>query len=128
MLNIIYDSLGYPGRLVSGSKSGYYKAFPKNMVVFNSNLILTTSENPEPRKIWYGDLDLTNDSEKLQELAEKLNGTLHVLYEMDGRFENENSPKIDRAVARITATSLEVGERVKDFYEIKDGTFFVKRN
>jgi hypothetical protein len=73
------------GRMISGSKSGYRERYPDNLVVFNAN-IATKSRG----KIWYGDLDVTLDYEKLASVAEALKEDLFVLYEMDGRFENEN--------------------------------------
>jgi hypothetical protein len=71
-------------RLISGSKSGYRNRFPDHEVYFNANIFT------ENGKIWHGDLDLTLDSEKLQNLANDLKTTLFILSEMDGRFENEN--------------------------------------
>jgi hypothetical protein len=82
-----------PGRMVSGSKSGYSSQYPTHLVVFNSNVVTM-----EHGKIWYGDLDLTIDYKKLKEIAEELHVRLYVLYEMDGRFEYEECPKIERAV------------------------------
>ena len=75
------------GRMISGSKSGYRQKFTENDVVFNANIIL---ENYG--KIWYGDLDLTLDAEKLNKIANELGQTIYVLREMDGRFEHENDP------------------------------------
>jgi hypothetical protein len=40
-------------------------------------------------KVWWGDLDLTLDWERLEKIATALNKSLFVLREMDGRFENE---------------------------------------
>jgi len=71
------------GRMISGSKSGYVNKHPKNQVIFNANVF-----NAEG-KIWYGDLDLTLDNDKLQDVANELNFDLYVLREYDGRFENE---------------------------------------
>lgn len=85
--------LGMNGRMISGSKSGYLNHYPKNLAVFNAN-ICTKNEG----KIWYGDIDLTLDREKLSELAKSLENEVYVLYEMDARFENEASPKLENAV------------------------------
>jgi hypothetical protein len=86
--------LGHPGRMISGSKSGYRNRFPDNRPVFNANVCV------ESGKIWYGDLDLTLDGEKLQQLADELDEKVYVLYEMDARFENEESPLLDRAIEK----------------------------
>lgn len=85
----IYDvtaKLGlFMGRMISSSKSYYRENHPNNIVYFNANII-----TKEYGKIWYGDLDLTLDAPKLNELAKILGTTIYVLSEMDGRFENEN--------------------------------------
>lgn len=70
-------------RMVGGSKTLYMREHPTHEVVFNSNIFSTSG------KIWWGDLDLTIDSEKLQAVCDELKVSLFVLYEMDGRFENE---------------------------------------
>lgn len=102
--------LGFPGKMISGSKSGYRNAYPKNFPVFNSNLVT------EKGKIWYGDLDLTTDESLLINLAAQLKQTVYVLYEMDGRFENESKPKIDNAVYSVTPEGV-VGGTVLQYTE-----------
>ena len=74
------------GRMISGSKSGYRERYPDNLVVFNAN-IATKSRG----KIWFGDLDVTIDYEKLEKVAETLKEDLYILHEMDGRFEKETA-------------------------------------
>ena len=110
----ILEKLGMPGRMVAGSKSGYCSKFPRNLVVFNSNLC-TSHE-----KIWYGDIDITKDRQKLREVSESLGMEIYVLYEMDGRFENENDPKIDRFVYKISPDGKEeLGERIQQYVNIE---------
>jgi len=75
------------GRMISGSKSGYRQRFPNNKAVFNANIV-TESRG----KIWFGDLDLTLDTDQLMKIAEELGESIYVLYESDGRFENEDQP------------------------------------
>jgi hypothetical protein len=70
-------------RMISGSKSGYVNKHPKNQVVFNANVFSAEG------KIWYGDLDLTLDCDKLQDAANELDFDLYILREHDGRFDNE---------------------------------------
>lgn len=77
----------YCGRLLSGSKSGYSQAHPNNKALFNANIVIESKG-----KIWYGDIDLTTESDKLIEIAKELNENLYVLYEMDCRFDAENWP------------------------------------
>lgn len=77
------------GRMVSRSKSAYREKYPENEVYFNANVFSSSGE-----KIWYGDLDITLDAEKLERIAERLGEKLFVLREMDGRFENESLSEI----------------------------------
>lgn len=89
--DLISKHLGFPGRMISHSKSEYSKKFPENLIIFNSNVC--TDEG----KIWWGDLDVTQSRENLSELARQMGKSIYILFEMDGRFENESSPKLDRA-------------------------------
>jgi len=73
-------------RMIAYSKSTYVSRHPDHQVVFNANIFT------EQGKAWWGDLDLTNDSEKLQLVAAEVGSTLYVLREADGRFGNEYRP------------------------------------
>ena len=73
-------------RMLSYDKSFYCEKHPKNVVLFNANIF-----DRKLGKIWYGDLDLTLDGKKINEVAKKLETTFYVLKEMNGRFENENN-------------------------------------
>lgn len=79
-----------------GSKSRYSDRHKENFVVFNSNLV-----TKEYGKIWYGDLDLTKSEAVLIQLSKALGVELYVLYEMDGRFDNEETPKTEKAVFQV---------------------------
>jgi len=69
------------GRIISP-----YKNAPKNNVcVWNANVM--TKENG---KVWYGDLNLTKDYKKLNEICGIIGKTLYVLKEEDCRFGKEN--------------------------------------
>ena len=87
MENTAHDALKncglIAGRMISYSKSTYRQKYPENIVAFNAN-IFTKKE-----KVWWGDLDITKDSESLQRAATECGETLYVLRELDGRFENE---------------------------------------
>lgn len=87
------EILGYQGRLIGGSKSAYRQTHPNNQPIFNANVCTST------KKIWYGDIDLTTDGERLQRLADRLGTPVYVLHEFDGRFNNADKPLIERAVA-----------------------------
>jgi hypothetical protein len=111
--------LGYAGRMMSGSKSGYSKTNPANVPVFNGNVV-----TEKLGKVWYGDLDLTLDGEKLQALAVALGEKVYVLREMAARFENENKPQLDRSVAIFDGTTIAFGEELKSYD--KTGEFLVE--
>jgi hypothetical protein len=86
------EILGPCGRLLSASKSGYRKRHPNNNVIFNANIGTDV-------KLWYGDIDLTIESDRIQNLANFLGKRVYVLYEMDWRFKNETNPNLKDAVA-----------------------------
>lgn len=90
---LLQDKLGFCGKMISGSKSGYLERHPDNVAIFNANLCTKDA------KVWYGDIDLTLSKDLLSELAVESNETIYILYEMDARFENEEKPLIRNAVA-----------------------------
>lgn len=94
---IAMKRLGIIARMISVSKSGYLKDNPDNVVVFNSNICTKTE------KIWYGDIDITKSLQKLKDLAIEINEDIYVLYESDGRFDNEKTPLIHKYVALVKA-------------------------
>ena len=105
--------LGMNGRMISGSKSGYCNRYPKNIAVFNAN-VCTKNEG----KIWFGDIDLTLSREELSELSRSLETDVYVLYEMDARFENEASPKLENALVVFSQDgSYKVGKRYEDYLD-----------
>jgi len=86
--NAVFDKYHLPlGRMMSWSKSDYRHSYPKNLVVFNGNIV-----TEKTGKVWFGDLDITRSMEDLQKVADELQENLYVLKEMDCRFENENKP------------------------------------
>jgi len=110
----IVKMLGYPGKMISGSKSGYIHLYPKNLTIFNANVIINNE------KIWYGDIDITLSKETLIELALFYNEDLYILYEMDARFENETSPVITRFVAKFLKDgTIQLGVDTKKYYDEK---------
>ena len=82
------------GRMLGGSKMGYSNQHPDELIVFNANVLM-----PGYGKVWYGDLNLTEDYLVLREISECLNTTLYVLWESDGRFGEENKP-IDELIKK----------------------------
>jgi hypothetical protein len=90
-----------PGRMISGSK----RAPEGHICVWNAN-VCTRRRG----KIWYGDLDLTVDAEDLKALAKQQGETVFVLRELAARFETEQNPRFQYAVAIIEPS----GEMVVD--------------
>ena len=113
MEEIIRKRLGMEGKIISWSKSGYRKANPKNFVIFNSNIC--TNE----KKIWWGDIDITLSKDELVALAQELKETIYVLYEMDGRFDNEEHPLINNPIVIFEPDgTFKLGTRMDEFYRI----------
>ena len=77
----------FDGRMIGGSKTGYSGQHADELIVFNANVLM-----PGYGKVWYGDLNLTEDYLVLKDIAKSLNSTLYVLWESDGRFGEENKP------------------------------------
>jgi len=88
------------GRMISGSKSGYRRAFPDHVAVFNACIA-----DDDGTDLWWGDLDLTVDEPKLVALASELGMTIHVLHESDARFIGRKEPfRLDLAPAVVRFT------------------------
>jgi hypothetical protein len=124
----IYAFLGPAGAMISGSKSLYRKSNPLNVAVFNANVCFV-KENVERKlfglikkktytaeKIWWGDFDLTKNWKALKNLAEATGETVVLLYEMDGRFENEDSPRWEKFVYMVSPDGKEkLGESIMPY-------------
>lgn len=110
---LINDRIGWSGRMISGSKSGYRISYPNNFAIFNANICTNTG------KIWWGDIDLTKSKDTLLEIAAESADDLYVLFEMDGRFENEESPILSKAAAVFKADgTYEIREDLRDSYQL----------
>ena len=96
-----FESHGFNiARMIGGSKSFYRKEYPDDLIVFNANVLM-----PNYGKVWYGDLNLTQDFIILKSIADTLDTKLYVLWEMDGRFGEETKPLnelLDKAVWNTT--------------------------
>lgn len=115
LLDKTQEVLGHCGQMLSGSKSGYLDRHPKNVAIFNANVCVKAG------KVWFGDLDLTKSLAKLKELAKVLNEKVYVLYEMDGRFQNESKPKLDNAICCIAPNGIVTINNVLKHIEMKRG-------
>jgi hypothetical protein len=106
IVKLLNENLGFYGTMISGSKTGYSLARPKNFAIFNANICT------EKQKIWYGDIDLTLSKDKLVEISKTTDTDLYVFYEHDARFDKENDFELEKAAVV--------------FY--KDGTFKIREN
>ena len=106
--------IGPLGAIISNSKSGYREKYPENLSIFNAN-VCTVNE-----KIWWGDLDVTLSQTFIADLAFILNEDLYVLYEMDGRFEIEDKPRVDRYVVKFFSDGgVELSKSLTEHYDNK---------
>ena len=94
-----YDSGFIPGRMIGGSKSAYRSKYPDNEVYFNANIFVLGEG-----KIWYGDIDITRDTDQLKSIATSIGKTLYIVSELNGRFENENLS--DPEIIKNSITSI----------------------
>jgi hypothetical protein len=113
MENLLNEALGFSGRMISASKSGYRDRNPNNFAIFNANVCTDAG------KLWWGDIDLTLSKDALIQAAVAEGQTIYVLYEMDGRFENEDSPKIQEAVVRFLPDgTVKIREDLQQYYNL----------
>ena len=76
-IQLIFRGKGmWYGRMLTYSKSFYRKMHPDHTVIFNAE-IHTMSNG----KVWYGDLDITDDTGVLETIAKILGEKLYVLQE-----------------------------------------------
>lgn len=89
---VAVTKLGHMGRMLSGSKSGYSDRYPKNKVFFNGNMYDSKGE-----KIWYGDMDLTSERKKLEEIAKELGEPIYVTREQPFRWDEQTTKTLQTA-------------------------------
>ena len=90
-----FDAYGFPdARMIAGHKWDYESNHKDDLIIFNANVLM-----PNYGKVWYGDLNLTEDYKTLKKISDSLNTTLYILWEMDGRFGKENKP-IDELIEK----------------------------
>jgi hypothetical protein len=110
---IILKHLGQSGAMICGSKTLYISANPKNLAVFNANVCVGLD------KVWWGDIDVTLSKDALISLSKELNNVVFILYEMDGRFENEDEPNIRNYVVKFLPDgTYELTENLKEYYTL----------
>jgi hypothetical protein len=123
LIDKIEGILGHRGRLISGSKGQYRWDNEDHLIAFNANLCVAGLG-----KIWHGDLDVTVEEDKLRKAAKAVGMDLYLLHESDARFENEESPKLENAVAIFKADGSEcsLSGYNSDYYERRDGRIVSK--
>ena len=102
----------YVARMIGGSKMGYRTEHPDDLIVFNANVLM-----PGYGKVWYGDLNLTQDYILLKSIAESLDTTLYILWESDGRFGEERKP-IDELIKKSVWNTTD-DKPTKEWYKKK---------
>ena len=102
----------YVARMIGGSKMGYRTEHPDDLIVFNANVLI-----PDYGKVWYGDLNLTQDYILLKSIAESLDTTLYILWESDGRFGEERKP-IDELIKKSVWNTTD-DKPTKEWYKNK---------
>jgi hypothetical protein len=100
------------GRMIGGSKTGYSAQYPDDLIIFNANVLIK-----DIGKVWYGDLNLTQDYILLKSIADSLDTTLYILWESDGRFGEENKP-IDELIKKSVWNTTE-NKPTKEWYKKK---------
>lgn len=72
------ELLYFDGKMISGSKSGYRRLYPDNLVIFNSVIYIDSQE-----AFGHCDLDLTKDFEKIKKIADDNDVVISVYPEME---------------------------------------------
>ena len=87
---IVWAALGPMGRMLSGSKSSYSDRHPKNVVFFNGNIY-----DKDGKKLWYGDVNLTKDKARLEQIAHMLDEPIYVTREQPFRWEEQTTESLE---------------------------------
>jgi len=108
----------FDGRMIGGSKTHYRKEHPDDLIVFNANVITKTYS-----KVFYGDINLTEDFDTLRKIAKCIGEPLYVLSEMSARFGNEDRP-IEELLAESIWNTTGVGVPDLEWYKVKHNGIF----
>ena len=108
-----FDAHGfYDARMIGSSKWEYTDKYPDDLIVFNANVLMSGYG-----KVWYGDLNITQDYIILKSIADTLDTKLYVLWESDGRFGEEKKP-IDELIEKSIWNTTE-DKPTKKWYKKK---------
>jgi hypothetical protein len=108
----IAGEIGLPlSRLIGLSKSGYVTRHPQHAVVFNA-----TIADGKGNRLWWGDLDLTIDEDRLVTFAQRAGLDLCVYFEGDSRRGFVRAIDRTNAIAVVHPDgSVELGTRADIF-------------
>jgi hypothetical protein len=109
---LIEKNLGYCGAMISSHKQAAKTKGKEHLAVFNANIVVEGFG-----KVWFGDIDVTIDEEKIKKLALGFKSTVYVLREMDARFDHENSPQLQNAVYSTDGVTNNIGQSITKYYE-----------
>ena len=104
----------YESRMIGSSKWEYADKHPDDLIIFNANVLML-----DYGKVWYGDLNLTEDYLILKSIADTLDTKLYMLWENDGRFGEENK-SIDELIEKSVWNTTE-DKPTKEWYKKKRG-------
>lgn len=120
---LIHSTLGYPGRMLSGSKQAAKTNGKEHFTVFNANLVVEGYG-----KVWFGDIDITRDEDALKTLARSVDKTVYVLREHDARFTYENNPQLQKAVYTTDGKVGDIGTSCTRYYgRAIDGKIYARK-
>ena len=102
----------YESRMIGSSKWEYADKHPDDLIIFNANVLML-----DYGKVWYGDLNLTEDYLILKSIADTLDTKLYVLWESDGRFGEETKP-FDELIKKSVWNTTE-NKPTKEWYKKK---------
>lgn len=126
MEQTVYKWLGIAGRMISGSKTAYTVSYPKNLAIWNSNILI--KENDKYHKIWWGDLDFTKDQDKLTNLCQELKTNVYILPEKAASEigGTEDEPNISETLIIISLNNqIEFSGKYKDKIVLNEENKFI---
>jgi hypothetical protein len=87
----VEDLLGPAGRMLSASKSSYRRKHPDRDALFNACVFAIATadpaDEPDAEQVWFGDVDLDLDGDRLQRAADAIGMRLVLTREQPFRFD-----------------------------------------
>jgi len=118
---LIKENLGFCGAMISSHKQAAKTKGREHLAVFNANLVVKGFG-----KVWFGDIDITRDEEKIKKVALGFKSIVYVLREMDARFEHENSPQLQNAAYSTDGVTGSIGQSYSQYYERVNDKIYAK--